>query len=145
MKGLLKDFRDFILRGNVVDLVVGIMIGAAFNSVVNALVKDLMTPLVAAIFKQPNFSALTFTVNGSQFSYGDFINNVITFIILAATIYFFVVLPINRITARVKKGPPPDATTKQCPECLSSIPLKATRCAYCTVDLKQGQTAQSTS
>ena len=113
MEDMLKGFRQFILRGSVIDLAVGVMVGAAFNSVVTALVKDLMTPLVAAIFKQPNFSALTFTVNGSQFSYGDFINNVITFIILAATIYFFVVLPINRITARVKKGPPPDARTRR--------------------------------
>lgn len=129
---MLKGFRDFILRGNVVDLAVGIMIGAAFNSVVSALVKDLMTPLVAAIFKQPNFATLTFTLNGSQFMYGDFLNNIISFIILAFTIYFFVVTPLNRLTARLHKGPPPEATTKKCSECLSDIPVKAKRCAYCT-------------
>jgi len=132
----MKGFRDFILRGNVVDLAVGIMIGAAFNAVVNALVKDLMTPLVAAIFHQPNFATLTFTIHGSQFMYGDFINNVISFLILAATIYFFIVLPINRLTARLHKGPPPAVTTKTCPECLSSIPVAAKRCAFCTVELK---------
>jgi large conductance mechanosensitive channel len=132
---MLKGFRDFILRGNVVDLAVGIMIGAAFNGVVTALVKDLMTPLVAAVFKQPNFSALYFTVNGSQFMYGDFLNNIVSFLILAATIYFFVVIPINRLSARLKKGPPAAATTKTCPECLSSIPLAAKRCAYCTASI----------
>lgn len=134
---MLKGFKDFILRGNVVDLAVGIMIGAAFNGVVSALVKDLMTPLIAAVFKQPDFSTLVFTVNGSKFAYGDFINNVISFLILALTIYFFVVVPINRLSARLKKGPPPEATTKVCPECLSSIPIKAIRCAYCTAQLPQ--------
>jgi large conductance mechanosensitive channel len=132
---MLKGFRDFILRGNVVDLAVGIMIGAAFNSLVTALVKDLMTPFVAAIFKQPNFATLTFTINGSQFNYGDFINNVISFLILALTIYFFVVLPINRLTARLHKGPAPAATTQPCPECLSNIPIGAKRCMYCTSQL----------
>ena len=136
MKNIAKGFRDFILRGNVVDLAVGIMIGAAFNSVVSALVKDLMTPLVAAIFKQPNFSNLSFTFNGSEFMYGDFVNSLVAFLVLALTIYFFVVLPINRISARLKKGPPPEATTKTCPECLSSIPVKATRCAFCTAQLQ---------
>src|SRR5580704_12960220 len=111
----MKGFKEFILRGNVVDLAVGVMIGAAFNSVVTALVKDLMTPLVAAIFKQPNFSALYFTIHGSQFMYGDFLNNIISFLILAATIYFFVVVPINRLNARIKKGPPPETTTQPCP------------------------------
>jgi len=134
---MLKGFKDFILRGNVVDLAVGIMIGAAFNGVVTALVKDFMTPLIAAIFKQPNFSELKFTLNGSVFMYGDFLNNLISFLILAATIYFFVVLPINRLTARMKKGPPSEATTKPCPECLSSLPIGAKRCAYCTSELKQ--------
>jgi large conductance mechanosensitive channel len=135
---MLKGFREFILRGNVIDLAVGIMVGAAFNNVVNSLVKDLMTPFIAAIATQPNFSALTFTVRGSQFSYGDFLNNLISFVILAATIYFFVVLPVNKLNERMHKGPPPAATTKTCPECLSSIPLKATRCAYCTAKLPEG-------
>ena len=129
---MLKGFKDFILRGNVVDLAVGVMIGAAFNTLVAGLVKDLLTPLVAAIFTQPDFSKLTFTVNGSQFLYGDFLNAIISFIIVAAAIYFFIVLPINKFSARLQKGPPPEATTKECPECLSSIPAKAKRCAYCT-------------
>jgi large conductance mechanosensitive channel len=101
----MKGFRDFILRGNVVDLAVGVMVGAAFGSVVTALVKDLMTPLIAAIFKQPNFSALTFTINGSQFLYGDFLNALISFVIVAATIYFFVVLPVNKLMTRFKGAP----------------------------------------
>ncbi len=132
---MLKGFKQFILRGNVIDLAVGIMVGAAFNNVVNALVKDLMTPLIAAIATQPNFGNLTFTIHGSQFSYGDFLNNLISFVILAFTIYFFVVLPMNKLQSRMQKGPPPEATTKQCPQCLSSIPIKATRCAYCTAKL----------
>jgi large conductance mechanosensitive channel len=132
---MLKGFKDFILRGNVVDLAVGVMIGAAFNTLVAGLVKDLLTPLVAAIFKQSDFSTLTFTVNGSQFLYGDFINAIIAFLLVAAAIYFLVVSPINKLSARLQKGPPPEATTKVCPECLSSIPAKATRCAYCTAKI----------
>jgi large conductance mechanosensitive channel len=131
MKTILKGFKDFILRGSVVDLAVGVMVGAAFNTVVTALVKDLMTPLIAAIFKQPNFSTLTFTVNGSQFLYGDFVNDLISFLITAATIYFVIVVPINKLSS-IHKGPPAEATTKVCPECLSNIPVKAHRCAYCT-------------
>jgi large conductance mechanosensitive channel len=132
MKNILKGFREFILRGSVVDLAVGVMIGAAFNTVVSSLVKDLMTPLIAAIFKQPNFSTLIFTVNGSQFLYGDFFNTLLSFLITAVTIYFFIVIPINKLSEIRKKGPEPEATTKVCPECLSNIPAKATRCAYCT-------------
>jgi large conductance mechanosensitive channel len=131
MKTILKGFKDFIVRGSVVDLAVGVMVGAAFNGVINSLVKDLMTPLIAAIFKQPNFSTFSFAIRGSQFLYGDFINNLISFLITAATIYFFVVVPINKLS-RMRKGPPAEATTKTCPECLSSIPVKAHRCAYCT-------------
>jgi large conductance mechanosensitive channel len=131
MKNIFKGFKEFILRGNVVDLAVGIMIGAAFNALVSSLVKDFMTPLIAAVFKQTNFSTLIFTVNGSQFLYGDFINNLISFLITAATVYFFVVVPINKLSS-IRKGPPPEAKTKECPECLSSIPTKAHRCAYCT-------------
>ena len=131
MKTILKGFKEFVLRGSVVDLAVGVMVGAAFNTVVSSLVKDLMTPLIAAIFKQPNFSTFSFSFRGSQFLYGDFINNLISFLITAATIYFFVVVPINRLSG-MRKGPPVEATTKVCPECQSSIPLKARRCAYCT-------------
>jgi large conductance mechanosensitive channel len=131
IKDILKGFKEFILRGSVVDLAVGVMIGAAFNTVVSALVKDLMTPLIAAIFRQPNFSNFYFTIHGSQFLYGDFLNNLISFLITAATIYFFIVVPINKLSS-VRKGPPPAATTKVCPECLSNIPIKAHRCAYCT-------------
>lgn len=131
IKDILKGFKEFILRGNVVDLAVGVMIGAAFNTVVSALVKDLMTPLIAAVFRQPNFSNFSFTLRGSQFLYGDFLNNLISFLITAATIYFFIVVPINKLGS-VRKGPPPAATTKACPECLSNIPIKAHRCAYCT-------------
>lgn len=141
----MKGFKEFILRGNVVDLAVGVMIGAAFNGVVSALVKDLMTPLIAAVVKQPNFSSFSFTVNGSQFQYGDFVNNVISFLITAATVYFFVVLPINKLSALRRKGPPPEATTKECPECLSSIPIKAKRCAYCTAVLVSKSAAKTPS
>ena len=130
MKDILKGFKQFILRGSVVDLAVGVMIGAAFNTVISTLVKDLMTPLIAAIFKQPNFSNFVFTINGSQFLYGDFLNNLISFLITAVTIYFFIVIPINRLNS-IHKGPPAEATIKVCPECLSSIPVKAHRCAYC--------------
>jgi large conductance mechanosensitive channel len=130
---MLQGFKQFILRGNVVDLSVGIVVGAGFTAVVNALVKDLLTPFIGAIIKAPDFSGLTFTVRGSQFMYGDFLNALISFLIVAATVYFFVVLPINALVARTRrKGPPVDPTTKKCPECLSEIPLQAKRCAHCT-------------
>jgi large conductance mechanosensitive channel len=132
VKDVLGGFKTFILRGSVVDLAVGVMIGGAFNTVVSSLVKDIMTPLIAAIFKQPNFAADTFTIHGSQFLYGDFLNNLISFLLTAITIYFFVVVPINKFSARIHKGPPPAATTKPCPECLSNIPINAHRCMYCT-------------
>jgi large conductance mechanosensitive channel len=109
----MKGFRDFILRGNVVDLAVGVMVGAAFGAVVTALVTDLMTPFIAALVKQPNFSALTFTLNGSHFLYGDFLNALISFLIVSITIYFFIVLPVNKLTERFK-GPP--ATPAQATE-----------------------------
>ncbi len=131
--GAFDGFKQFILRGNVVDLAVGVMIGAAFGAVVNSLVKDLITPLIAAIGSQPDFSALAFTINGSKFLYGDFLNTLISFIIQAATIYFAIVLPVNALNARMKKAPAPaDPTSKKCPECLSEIPLAAKRCAHCT-------------
>ena len=128
-----QGFKQFILRGNVIDLAVGVMIGAAFNGTVTALVKDLMTPFIAAIVAKPDFSKFSFTIHGSQFLYGDFINNLISFLILAVTIYFFVVVPINKLTGKTfPKGPTTTTPTKECPECLSAIPTKARRCAFCT-------------
>jgi len=129
---MLKGFKQFLLRGNVVDMAVGIVIGAAFGAVVTGLVKDLLTPFIAAIVKQPDFSTLTFTINGSKFLYGDFVNALLSFLIIAAAVYFFVVLPINALIARMKKEPPADPTTRKCPECLSEIPIGARRCAFCT-------------
>jgi len=130
---MLKGFKEFILRGNVVDLAVAVVIGAAFGAIVTALVKDLITPLIAALAGKPDFSALLFTVNGSKFLYGDFLNAVVSFLLVAAAIYFFVVVPIRAIDVRLKKPAPVAApTTKPCPECLSEIPIGARRCAHCT-------------
>jgi large conductance mechanosensitive channel len=129
-------FKQFLLRGNVVDLAVGVVIGAAFGTVVTALVKDLLTPLIAAVVAKPDFSAFTFTVNNSKFLYGDFLNAIVSFLIIAAAIYYLVVLPMNALMARVHKDPPPAApTTKNCPECLSEIPIAAKRCSHCCVVL----------
>ena len=125
----MKGFKQFLLRGNVVDMAVGIVIGAAFGTVVNGLVKDLLTPFIAALVKQPDFSAFTFTINGSKFLYGEFINALLSFLIIASAVYFFVVLPMNALLARMRKEPPADPTTKKCPECLSEIPIAARRCA----------------
>jgi large conductance mechanosensitive channel len=133
---MLKGFRQFILRGNVVDLAVAVVIGAAFGAVVAAFVKDLLTPLIAAIFGKPDFSALYADLNGSRFMYGDFINSLVSFLLVAAAVYFFVVLPMNAYMAYKKRGEaPPDPTTKQCPECLSEIPIGAHRCAFCTMSI----------
>lgn len=133
MKNVLQGFKQFILRGNAVDLAVGIMIGAAFNAVVSSLVKDLFTPLIAALLSRPDFSKYAFTFRGAQFLYGDFLNNLISFVITAIAVYVFVVIPINALNKKMApKGPPAEATTKQCPECLSNIPIHARRCAFCT-------------
>lgn len=130
---MLKGFRQFMMRGNVVDLAVAVVMGAAFGSVVSALVKDLMTPLIAALFGQPDFSALTFELNGSRFLYGDFINAVVAFLLLGTTVYFAVVLPMNALASRLRRGDvPTDPTTRKCPECLSEVPVAARRCAHCT-------------
>ncbi|MDD2753803.1 MAG: large conductance mechanosensitive channel protein MscL [Candidatus Portnoybacteria bacterium] len=129
---MLKEFKQFLLRGNVVDLAVGVIIGAAFGSVVTALVSDLLTPFIAAIAKVPDFSGFAFTVNGSKFMIGHFINALISFILVAAAIFFFVVKPMNMLIARSKKGAPVDPTTKKCKECLSEIPIDARRCSHCT-------------
>jgi|SRR5579864_2793519 len=128
----MKGFKAFLLRGNVVDLAVAVVIGVAFGVVVTAFVKDLVTPLIAALGGKPDFASLYFTVNHSKFLYGDFINSVIAFLVIAAVIYFFVVLPINAIIERSRKEPPADPTTKKCTECLSEIPIAARRCAFCT-------------
>jgi large conductance mechanosensitive channel len=130
---MLKGFKQFLLRGNVIDLAVAVVIGAAFGAVVAALVKDLLTPLIAAIVGKPDFSAIQFTVNGSKFLIGEFINAVVSFVLVAAAIYFFIVGPMNIIIERRHRGEaPPDPTTKKCPECLSEIPIAARRCAFCT-------------
>lgn len=128
----MKGFKQFLLRGNVVDLAVAVVVGAAFGTVVSAFVKDLLTPLIAALFGKPDFSAFFFDLNGSRFLYGDFINATIAFLLVSAAVYFFVVLPINTLIQRYRKAPAPaDPTTKKCPECLSEIPIAAKRCAFC--------------
>lgn len=124
-------FKTFLLRGNVVDLAVGVVIGIAFAAVVTAFVKDLVTPLIAALGGKPDFSTLYFTVNNSKFLYGDFINAIIAFVIIAAVIYFFVVMPYTALVSRSRKEPPADPTTKKCTECESEIPIGAKRCAFC--------------
>jgi large conductance mechanosensitive channel len=129
---MLRGFKAFLLRGNVVDLAVAVVIGAAFTAVVTAFVKDLITPLIAALFGKPDFSSLYFTINNSKFLYGDFFNAIIAFVIVAAVIYYFVVLPINALIERSHRhDKPADPTTKKCPECLSEIPIEAKRCAFC--------------
>ncbi len=133
---MLKGFKEFLFRGNVVDLAVAVVIGAAFGAVVSALVKDLLTPLIAALVGKPDFSALTFTINGSKFLYGEFLNAVISFVLVGAAIYFFIIVPMKAITARMSKpAPAPAPTTRPCPECLMDIPVKARRCGHCTTTI----------
>ena len=129
---MLKEFRQFILRGNLVDLAVAVVIGAAFTAVVNALVKDLITPLIAAVGGKHEFSTLAFTINGSRFAYGDFVNALITFVTVAAVMFFLVIKPVNALLARLRPEPKVDQETRECPECLSDIPIGAKRCAFCT-------------
>jgi large conductance mechanosensitive channel len=131
----MKDFKAFLLRGNLVDMAVGVVIGVAFAAVVAAFVADLITPLIAAIGGQPDFSSLTFRVNGSVFQYGAFFNAVISFLVIAAVVFFFVVRPVNRLMERRRTEPDVEQTTKDCPRCLSSIPVGASKCAFCTADL----------
>jgi large conductance mechanosensitive channel len=131
----MKDFKTFILRGNLVDMAVGIVIGVAFAALVTSLVADLITPLIAAIGGKPDFSALSFTINGSVFRYGSFINAVISFLVIAAAIFFLVVKPVNALVSRARREPTPDPTTRHCPECLSEIPLAARRCAFCASEV----------
>jgi large conductance mechanosensitive channel len=130
---MLKGFRQFLLRGNVIDLAVAVVLGGAFGAVVAALVKDLLTPFIAAIIGKPDFSAIAFEVNGSKFLLGDFVNAFVSFVMIGAAVYFFVVVPVNAFMARMRRGEaPPDPTTKKCPECLSDVPIAARRCAFCT-------------
>ncbi len=129
----MKGLRTFLLRGNIVDLAVAVVMGAAFGAVVTALVKDLITPIIAAFVGKPDFSRIVFKVNGSDFLIGDFINAVVSFLLIGSAVYFFVVLPVNTVLERVRRGQsPPDPTTKNCNECLSTIPIGARRCAFCT-------------
>jgi large conductance mechanosensitive channel len=129
---MLDGFKKFVLRGNVVDMAVGVVVGAAFGGVVTALTKDLLMPLVATIVHKPDFSAVSFTLNGTIFPVGDFINACVAFLLIAGAIYFFVVLPVNAMIARMRKDPTPaDPTTKKCKECLSEIPIDARRCSHC--------------
>jgi large conductance mechanosensitive channel len=129
----MKGFKQFLLRGSVVDLAVGVVIGAAFGNVVNSMVKGLLTPFIAAIVKQPDFSSISFTIRGSKFLFGDFVNSIVSFVIIAAAVYFAVVLPMNALMARVQRSDQPaQPSTKKCPECLSEIPIEARRCARCT-------------
>jgi large conductance mechanosensitive channel len=128
----MKDFREFLLRGNLVDMAVGIVIGVAFAAVVTALVSDLITPLIAAIGGQPDFSSLSFTINKSHFLYGSFVNALISFVVIAAVVFFLVVKPVNALMRRYRTEPEVVQATKECPECLSQIPIAAKRCAFCT-------------
>jgi large conductance mechanosensitive channel len=133
---MLQGFKQFLLRGNVIDLAVAVVIGAAFGTVVDSLVKGLLTPFIAAIVQAPDFSAIAFTINGSKFLIGQFINALISFLLIAVAVYFFVIVPVNSLVARTNRGEaPPDPTTKQCPECLSDVPIAARRCRFCTSQL----------
>jgi large conductance mechanosensitive channel len=134
---MLKGFRDFVLRGNVIDLAVAVVIGGAFGTIVTALVKDIITPLIGAIGGTPDFSGIVFTINNSKFMVGDFINAAISFLIIAAVIYFLVVLPMNTVMKKISRGEKVDPTEKTCPECLSQIPIKASRCKFCTAKISQ--------
>jgi len=134
---VMQEFKAFILRGSVVDLAIAVVVGAAFSGIVDALVKDLVTPLIAAIVGQPDFSQIKFTINRSQFLIGDFINAVVNFLLIAAVIFFFVVKPLNALLAlrRTEEEAPPEVTNRDCPYCLSVIPTKATRCRFCTAEV----------
>jgi large conductance mechanosensitive channel len=131
-KSLAVEFKEFVLRGNVVDLAVAVVIGAAFGAVVTALVRDIVTPLIAALFGKPDFSALNFAIHKSRFLYGDLINAIVTFLSIAVVVFLFIVKPLNLLMARRKTEPDVASLTKECPECLSSIPSAARRCAFCT-------------
>ena len=131
MGKLAEDFKTFLLRGNLIELAVAVVIALAFTDVIKALVEDLITPLIAAIGGNPDFSALTFTVNDSIFRYGDFLNSLIAFLTIALVVFFFVIKPTNLLVARMRREPPPDPTLRKCPECLANIPSAARRCQFC--------------
>lgn len=131
----MKDFKAFLLRGNLVDMAVGVVIGVALAAVITALVTDLITPLIAAVGGKPDFSSLSFTVNKSHFLYGAFVNALVAFVVIAAVVFFLVIKPVNALVARRRSEPPADPTTKECPECLSEIPVGARRCAFCTATI----------
>ncbi len=135
MKDLMNEFKAFILRGNVIDLAVAVVVGAAFGAIVTALVKDLITPLIAAIGGQRDFSGIYFTINNSKFLIGDFINSVVSFLIIATVIFFLVIKPINFLMTHRKQQVKADPTTRECPYCISVIPIAATRCAFCTQEV----------
>jgi large conductance mechanosensitive channel len=132
---MVNEFRQFLLRGNVIDLAVAVVIGAAFGAVITSAVEDLITPVIAAVFGQPDFGGLDFTINDSVFRYGRFLNAVFAFVAIAAAVFFLVIVPVNEMIQRSRREPPPDPTTKKCPECLSEIPLEARRCAFCTSEV----------
>ena len=133
---IFNDFKQFLLRGNFVDAAVGLVMALAVFAVVTALIKDLITPIIAAMAGKPDFSALTFEINKSAFMYGDFINALITFFLTAAAMFFFIVVPMNALIARSRKEPPADPTTRKCPECMSEIPVDARRCAFCASEVR---------
>ena len=133
---MLKEFRQFIVRGNLVDLAVAVVIGTAFSAVVAALVKDLITPLIAAVGGEPDFSGLTFTINDSVFRYGHFLNALIAFLLVAAVVFFLVIKPVGALLARIHTETPVAEETRDCPECLSQIPTAARRCAFCTAEVR---------
>jgi large conductance mechanosensitive channel len=135
MPEILREFRAFILRGNLVDLAVAVVIGTAFTAVVTALVRDFITPLISAIVGERGIAPLTFTINGSPFPYGDFLNALLSFVIVAAVVFFLVVKPVNMLMARMRTEPDVESPTRGCPECLSQIPVAARRCAFCTSEV----------
>ena len=132
---MLDEFKKFLIRGNVVELGVGVVMAVAFKSVIDAMVADLMTPLIAAVGGNADFSALTFTLNGSQFKYGDFVNVIISFAITALVVFYFIVMPMNHLVERFTDEETPVPNTRKCPFCFSEVPLRATRCAHCTSEL----------
>ncbi len=132
---MLREFKQFVLRGNVIDLAVAVVLAAAFGAVVASMVKDLITPLIGAIGGQPDFGGLSFTLNGSEFRYGAFVNALLAFLIIAAVVFVFVVKPMNHLLERMRREPTPDPDTRKCPFCLSEIQVGATRCAFCTAEL----------